>query len=472
MNRRYRALLAAIFLLLLAAACQSAGLPAPAIAPTSVAVVAPTLALTAAPTAVPTPAPTTVPTALPTLAPTAVPTRAPTAAPTVPLPQGAIDAAHFDAARAYVHVQALAGGIGSRVAGTEGARRGAEYVRSQFQSYGLAVEVQTFPVRSFEQKALRLAVTAPQARAMEADALIYSPSGQVTAALVAAPNQGRVQDYQGIDVKGKIVLVRRGDFLLSEKARFAASQGAAAVIIYNSEPQGFTGTLRDQVTIPAVAVSGDSGAMLLDMLRQGPVTISLDLQTEIAEREGRNVIARRPGSDRVLIFGGHMDSVPAGPGANDNASGTAVVLELARVLARSDRPETLLFIAFDAEEGGLIGSRHYVGSLGETDRRRVRAMFNFDMLGATDNDLLFIGSEDMQGLAQSSATRLGIAGRVGELNGGGSDHQSFLDVGIPAVFFYRDDPLFHTAQDTPDRVRPEHLAAAGRAALGMVAELR
>ncbi len=383
----------------------------------------------------------------------------------------AVDPAAFDETQAYRHVQALAGQIGKRVAGTEGGRRGAAYIKQQFERLGLAVETQSFPVRSFEEKSVRLAVTAPEAQDFPADALIYSIAGRVTAPLAAVPRLGRPEDYQKLDVRGKIALVRRGEFFLSDKVRHAVQAGAAAVIIYNSADQGFTGTLREPSAVPAVAVSGQSGQALLGLVGRGPVTVSLDVQTAITEGQGTNVIARRPGNDQVFVFGGHMDSVPAGPGANDNASGTAVMLEMARVLARSNRPETLVFIAFDGEEEGLLGSQAYVQSLSEAERRRVKAMFNFDMLGATDNELVFIGSQELTTLAQSSAGALGIPGRAGALDSGGSDHQSFLDAGIPALFFFRDDPLFHTPQDTPDRVQPRHLAASGKTALGVLGRL-
>ncbi|MCW5848645.1 MAG: M20/M25/M40 family metallo-hydrolase [Anaerolineae bacterium] len=383
----------------------------------------------------------------------------------------AVGPAQFDAQRAYQHVFALAGNIGKRVAGTEGGQKGVAYVQAQFEALGLQTERQTFPVRSFEEKTLKLALTAPEARDLEVQALIYTLSGSVTAPLVAVPNPGRAEDYRNLDVRGKIALVQRGQFFLRDKVKYAADNGAAAVIIYNSEAQAFTGTLQERSAVPAVAVSGATGQMLLGLLKQGQVTARLEVEAEISERQAWNVVATRPGNDQVLIFGGHLDGVPAGPAANDNASGTAVVLELARVLAHSNRPETLVFIGFDAEEEGLIGSRAYVDSLSATQRKQVRAMFNFDMLGATDNPFLLIGSPELTRLAKASADALGIPGQVGELESGGSDHQSFIEAGIPAVFFFRDDALFHTPQDTPDRVRPDHLAAAGKTALGMLDKL-
>ena len=474
-----------IAMLALLTGCQGTPAVGPVAAPAQ-----PTVAATSAPptavpvtaTAVPATAPpasATTTTRPPTLAAPSATVPAPVATATQPATTAKITGpgtevvgpAQFDAQRAYQHVIALAGNIGKRVAGTEGGQRGVAYVQAQFEALGLQTQRQAFPVRGFEEKALKLALTAPEARDLEVQALIYTISGSVTAPVVAVPNLGRPEDYRNLDVRGKIALVQRGQFFLRDKVKNAADQGAAGVIIYNSEAQGFTGTLQERSAIPAVAVSGATGQTMLGLLKQGQVTARLEVEADITERQAWNVIATRPGNDQVLIFGGHLDGVPAGPAANDNASGTAVVLELARVLARSNRPETLVFIGFDAEEEGLIGSRAYVDSLSAAQRRQVRAMFNFDMLGATDNPFLLIGSPELTRLAKASADALGIPGQIGELESGGSDHQSFIDAGIPAVFFFRDDALFHTPQDTPDRVRPEHLAAAGKTALGMLDKL-
>ncbi len=470
-------------LLMALAGCQggpTVGQPVAQVQPTAQA--QPTVAPTSVPpTAVP--ATATVPAATATRPSTTAPSQPATAtAPAATATQAAttkitepgteaVGPAQFDAARAYQHVVALAGDIGKRVAGAEGGQRGVAYVQAQFEALGLQTERQAFAVRSFEEKTLTLALTAPDSRSLEAQALIYTASGSVTAPVVAVPSAGRPEDYRNLDVRGKIALVQRGQFFLRDKVKNAADQGAAAVVIYNSEVQGFTGTLQERSAIPAVAVSGATGQTLLGLLKQGQVTARLAVEADITERQAWNVVATRPGNDQVLIFGGHLDSVPAGPGANDNASGTAVVLEMARVLARSNRPETLVFIGFDAEEEGLIGSRAYVERLSAEQRKRVRAMFNFDMLGATDNPFLLIGSPAMTRLAKASADAQGIPARVGELESGGSDHESFIEAGIPAVFFFRDDALFHTPQDTPDRVRPEHLAAAGKTALGMLDRL-
>lgn len=102
----------------------------------------------------------------------------------------------------------------------------------------------------------------------------------------------------------------------------------------------------------------------MELMTGGDVeaTVSVIMET----RQSRNVIAELTGpmeSERTVVLGGHFDTVPNVPGANDNGSGIATLLGVAREAADRSYPFTLRFVAFDSEEVGLFGSRHYVGSL-------------------------------------------------------------------------------------------------------------
>jgi aminopeptidase YwaD len=181
-------------------------------------------------------------------------------------------------------------------------------------------------------------------------------------------------------------------------------------------------------------------------------------------------VATRPGGPKTLVIGGHIDSVAAGPGANDNASGTAVVLELARVMAARPTPYTLTFIGFDAEEIGLVGSNYYVSQLSEEQRRSIVGMINLDMVGVGDTSRVG-GTDALVTLAQAEASRSGLAlGVLGE--GGGSDHASFIRAGIPGLFIYRsNDPNYHSPNDKAQYVDPANLQIAGQLALDVVSAL-
>lgn len=445
-----------VLIVVLLVACAPTPTPVPTATPTVLPTVTPTFTPTTTATA------TLVPTMTPTLTPTLLPTPTPTWTPT-PRPT-------FDAERAREHARVLAETIGARVVGSENALRASEYIAQEFTRYGYALHKQAFTFESWEDRGTRVQMIVPETRALEAYPLQYSPPGNVEAELVAVNGVGAESDFARVNVRGKIALVARGTLPFSDKARNAERAGALATIVYNTAPEPFSGTLRERTTRPVLAISGRDGQVLLDALARGTVKLKIESDTLIENKSARNVIATKQGtSNEVIVLGAHYDSVSAGPGANDNASGVAVLLETARVLAPKSLKHTLVFVAFDAEELGLVGSRHYVTSLSDTERQRIVAMINFDMLGGGSGPLMLDGEGRIGRLALEAAQELGINARSFKLpQGYGSDHQSFRSVGIDAVFFMREYTLLHTPQDALDQVRAEWLDEAGRVAVRVV----
>ncbi len=392
-------------------------------------------------------------------------------APTLLAPTRAVSiSTGLDASRAMEHNRMLAVTIGSRVAGSENGAHAGDYIAQQFASYGYTVEQQAFTFEPWEDLGTRVTMTAPDARDLEAQPLQFSPAGHLEAEIVAIGGVGNADDFAKANVRNKIALVQRGTVVFSDKAKNAASAGARAVLIYNNASGLYGGTLRDRVAIPAIALSGKDGQNLLGALSNGVVKIRIDSDTQITQKTGHNIVATKRGSsDKTIVLGGHYDSVAAGPGANDNGSGTAVLIELARVLAQRDTKNTLIFIAFDAEEFGLIGSRYYVDHLTDSERAKITAMLNFDMLGGGSGPLL-VGSDGPIGLmARQAASELGIESRNFQLgNNAGSDHQAFTRFGIDTVFFSRDYDLLHTPRDVIGEVREQFLAEAGVVAMKTV----
>jgi aminopeptidase YwaD len=406
-----------------------------------------------------TPTATRAPTPSPTATRAATPTPAPTATVT---PDPA-----FSAARAMAHVNALAGNIGIRAPGTDGERMGAEYVRDQLASYGYEATLQPFPIQIFESLDVRL----------EAGGVSFTPSlldGSASANIEAQLVEAGIGQVEGFpDASGRIALIERGTITFGEKVANAQAAGAIGVVVYNNVDGPFTGNLGQgqPAEIPAVAISRTEGLQLRDMIADG-VTARLVAEARFSDGESRNVIARPAGGDCSVIAGGHYDSVQAGPGANDNGSGTAVVLELARTLAARGDAAGVCFVLFGAEEAGLLGSAFYVSQLSEGEREAILGMLNFDMLGV-GTDWPFSGTTSMVDLAGQAAEALGIPYRIsGEPPGVGSDHASFIAEDIPAILFNCFcDPNYHTAADRPEFVIEERLGQAGGIGLGMLEAL-
>ncbi len=379
----------------------------------------------------------------------------------------------FDASQAFQYNQALAVTIGSRPAGTDSGMKAGDYIAQQFAVAGFTVEKQAFPFQAWEDHGTQVQVTAPETRGINAQAIQYSPAGNVEAILAAVQGNGTESDFANANVQGKVALVSRGTIPFSDKAKNAAIAGAVAILIFNNDLGSFSGTLREPVSIPTLGISGQDGRALQSMISQGTVKVKIDSRTEVAQKTGHNIIGTLKGTtDDVIVLGGHYDSVSAGPGANDNGSGIAVLLELASDLGKQKHKNTLAVIGFDGEELGLLGSRYYVDNLSTDERARIKGMLNFDMLGGGSGPLLLGGDGNLGQLGRDIADQLGITARNFRLGGGaGSDHESFQRIGVDTIFFSRDYSLLHTPEDTMDQVKPEYLDEAGRVAIRMITQL-
>lgn len=374
-------------------------------------------------------------------------------------------------ARAYAHVLALAQRIGPRVAGTPEDRTSGAYIARQLEKDGYPVEWQAFEFPYFGVRAVGLTVPSHVGLTLHPRAMIYSPSSPpdgIAAELIDV-GIGRPEDVRGKALAGKVALVTRGTLPFREKAMNVAAAGGVATIIFNSRAEEFVGTLGRDVKIPVVSLPGTEGLQLLDLLRSGPLTVHLNVQTVNETRTTWNIIATKAGardSHRALVVGGHRDTVAGAPGADDNGSGVAVVLEIAEVLRRTPLPMTVRFVLFGAEELGLLGSDYYVHHMGPD---RVVGMVNLDMEGSGERLQLAWdrGTDALVLTAARLAEQLGIKAQAARSTG--SDHMSFERVGVPVVFLVRPDyPYLHTPKDTVDRIDPKLLEASGRLATAIV----
>jgi Zn-dependent M28 family amino/carboxypeptidase len=199
-------------------------------------------------------------------------------------------------------------------------------------------------------------------------------------------------------------------------------------------------------------------------------------------RTSRNVVARASGeSTRVIVLGAHMDTKSPSPGANDNASGCAALLEIARNVA--DRPTyaSVEFVFFGAEEmidknpdHHHYGSRRYVKSLSASQRKAVAAMISVDMIGRGSmlvSRTMGIGPKTLSNLLVRRAKAAGF--KLSYLRDpskvGWSDHEPFERIGIPVSWIeWRSDPYYHTTRDTAGRVIKARVQRAGQLVLDFV----
>jgi hypothetical protein len=356
----------------------------------------------------------------------------------------------------------------------------------------------------------------------------FSSSGEVSAPVVfagygASADEFHYDDYSGMDVKGKIVVLLRyepaglatkrgGQGLtryatLVTKAINARNHGAAAVVIVNGAPEGKTGSGGEDLLTRFGSVSGpeDTGIMLVQVKNAeaqewfeaagktlrgvqdeinastkpesfafpDSVHLTLDVHIETERATVNNVLAYLPGkSDEYVIIGAHYDHLGYGhydslapaqigqihPGADDNASGTAGVLELARLFAplKGQLPRGILFASFAGEELGLLGSADWVKEPTRPLGKAV-AMLNMDMIGRIRDEKVYIGGVGTGSTFAATLTKAesGFPFHVENSAGGyaSSDHTSFVAKQIPVLFFFSGlHSDYHRPSDTWDKI--------------------
>lgn len=359
--------------------------------------------------------------------------------------------------------------------------------------------------------------------------ILDSPTVKVNAPVVfvgygiADPEHG-VDDYAGVNVKHRVVLMLRGKpdhyprpVSQADKERMASEKGAAALLIasgpipsaYEARRGLATGMPRASYSLSkedrrlagawisttlAEAIVSSTGRSLKDMqaqLNREPtnqshetgVVAHLSWTSWQTPSALYNFMAMVPGRDptrreETIVLGAHRDHFGKQgglvfPGADDNASGTAVLLEVARALSKMKPKRTVLLVSFSGEEQGLLGSRLYVRQpvfpLSAT-----QAMINVDHAGVGDGRLT-IG---LSGLSKEAVMKAGkTAGLAGQLDlfgfFPGGDHVPFKEAGVPTVTIVSGGPHpdFHRPSDTADKVKPDVLAAAARFVLALTWQL-
>ena len=376
----------------------------------------------------------------------------------------------------------------TRASGTAGYDESIDYIEDLLMAAGYEVSRQDFLFNSFRE------LSEPVFEQVEPNAVTYVPgedfytaeysgSGDVTEPLQAVdlllpPGPTASSSTSGCEeadfadfVEGNIALIQRGTCDFSVKAHNAYLAGAAGVIIFNEGQEGRTETLAATLgdafsdPIPVIGTSFEIGNELAALLEQDEVIIHLVTDTLIElDVSTSNLIAETPTGrdDRVVMAGAHLDSVPDGPGIEDNGTGSATLLEIALQMAETgiEPRNTVRFAWWGAEEAGLVGSQYYVDSLSKRQAKNIELYLNFDMIGSP-NYARFIydgsgdafgikgptGSGNIEAVFEEYFDSQNLASEPTAFDGR-SDYDAFITAGIPA------GGLFTGAEDvkTEDQV--------------------
>jgi hypothetical protein len=400
----------------------------------------------------------------------------------------------FKGDKAFAQIEALVD-FGRRVAGGPAEAEAAAYIAAEMESYGLDVEIQEFPIVYFDELSppmLEQVSPNPTVYVEYDDFLTmqYSGSGDATALVqptvdvMIPPGPDANDSDSGCEpadfvgfTPGNIALIQRGTCSFFQKALNAQNAGAVGVIIFNEGQPGRTGVIFGTlggpgVNIPVVGATFALGEELYNLTLAADVTVHMFTDVITEPSTSRNVIGTLEGlqpEQGIVYIGGHYDSVSAGPGANDDASGVAATLEAARVLSTKGHrtKATLKFIAFGAEETGLDGSYNYVDVYYDEVTTMGIGMVNLDMIGVGDTlqiGNMDVGPQELTDYATEKAEAWDLAPEYLEAMCN-SDHCYFEAVGVPVAFLtQRPDPWFHTPEDTPDKIQVDTLETNGELA--------
>ncbi|NUP08994.1 MAG: M28 family peptidase [Polyangiaceae bacterium] len=409
-----------------------------------------------------------------------------------------------------------------RGVGTKGLEEAGAYVESRFKSLGLEPAAakgsyrQTFPVRVALSGDAKLDAGG---KAVEGvlPLSFSSSASKLTGELVLAGygiQAGAIDDYKGLDVKDKIVVVRRfvpdgppfdkpaerrrhGD--LERKARLAREKGAKAIIIvdYPTAPKA---KMPDEAKLPTLGTETSSDARIVALAapraalapivdrlaKREKITATIDVALKPEEKPAFNVVAKLPARGAAkkkgaIVIGAHYDHLGMGghgslahdgepavhPGADDNASGVAALLEIARGLSQPDvkLDRDVYVVAFSGEERGILGSSFLTKNpppgLAPAE---ISVMINLDMVGRVRNNKMeIVGHDTAKELgeiveAACATSKLGCApGKGGGF--GPSDHAAFYGAGVPVLFLFSGTHGdYHKPSDTADKLNAGGIA--------------
>jgi len=438
----------------------------------------------------------------------------------------------------FHHLKYLASDeLKGRLAGSKEAERAASYIANEFRRYRLKAVAdgnsyfQPFSfiaaVKLGNNNSLKIkSGNQEKEYRVKQDfmPLGFSSSTQVSGNAVFAgygisSSQNNIDDYAGINAKGRVVMVLPGTFdgdnphstfsfygQSRYKAMVAREHGAAAILFIAEEEDFKTDELArleydnsfGDSGIAAAAISRQAAEQILkaagkdlnqihmqlahskqsNSFELSGVNVSARIEVIKESRSANNVLGYLEGSDsqlkdELVVIGAHYDHLGLGGphslapkkfgeihnGADDNASGTAGLLALARAFSdrRDEIKRSLLFIAFSAEEEGLLGSRHYVKNP-VLPLDKTAAMINMDMIGRQKNNVLIVGgtgsSPGWKQLLEkiNQGPQFQLKFEDGSF-GGSSDHASFYEANVPILFFFtgvHED--YHRPSDDYDKI--------------------
>ena len=390
----------------------------------------------------------------------------------------------FNGGKAFKHIEKLAVEIGPRQGGYKEDSLAAEYIESEFKKLGLKTWRQEFEIKTGRTTAQKLEILEPYIETVECEGMsmigVSGPEG-VEGELIRIETTD--EEYLTPEIEGKIIVT---DTVKRKNLELIAKLKPRGFILIERYPRMLTKHFwgnfpqdKDYGNFPSVRVSFEDG---LRLLKKGAKRARIVIEAERDTKKTHNILAELPGSTRaeeIIVVGGHYDSVPDVKGASDNAGGTAMTMELARIFKEKGSRRTLRFVAWGSEEMGLDGSNLYAKKLREDDKAAKekdedaeteldhhRLCVNLDVHGAMigTNAAMVLGTPMLTNSVKLLSRETGTVFDVKE-DVYSSDGTPLSAVGIPSVSFSRRsgiDIMMHSVEDTIEYLSPDALELQGR----------
>ena len=349
-----------------------------------------------------------------------------------------------------------------RYGGTEAEKQAAEIIKAEIEQAGGAAEMTPFQINASAYTGHVTRVTEPYAQ--EIATVPFGMCGNMPAPgkdlKLLYADRGEARDLLGYDdLSGYVVMVN--SITLDVYKQLAKRKAAAIFAImgkyyHNNEEAGmYSRNLRpkflEQGAIPTFYISAHDAT---ELLRNGAQTIHIELEQSDGEATSRNVLAVIEGTEKPeesIVLTAHFDSLPIGPGAWDNATGSAALLGLYLYFRENAPKRTMRFVWCGSEEQGLLGSKAYIEQHEELVREQVKFCFNFDMCGTIlgPNNIFITGGKELEDFVELFCRETGYSAKT-RTGVHSSDSAPFADLGIPAIGLSRGTSTseIHTCRDT------------------------
>ena len=390
----------------------------------------------------------------------------------------------FDGEKAFKHIEKLAVEIGARPGGSPEDQLAAKYIKKYFENLGLETSIQEFEIKTGYTVNQLMEVIKPYHESVSCEGMSLigqtGPDG-ITGELVYIETTD--EEYLTPEITGKIVItsgVKRKNI-----ERIAEMKPLGFIFIENYPRmlrKHFWGNFpqdKEYGNFPSVRISFEDG---LKLLKSGATHARIVVEAEKVTRKTQNVVAELKGSthpEEIILVGGHYDTVPDVHGASDNAGGTSITMELARVFKEKGSKRTLRFIAWGSEEMGLDGSNLYAKKLKTDDKKtkehdkdakteldKTMLSINLDVHGALigTNVASILGTPILTHSLKLLSKETGIVYDVKEAVYS-SDGTPLSAVGVPSASFSRKsgiDIMMHSIEDIIEYLSPKALADQGK----------